>query len=227
MEQFDWPSKSLRVWLSLEVSEPPSANSLSKRSKTSETSKSSKSWPQHSKASNPLLFGALQAPETSESYSAVAATSPKHAGSSTTRFGVQRGQESQPGKRKEGEDAGRERGGEQGGGEWREEGESGRGQGKGKGKGKGWGEENGGPEAGEEGAAGREGTGGGEGSSERFVLARLQGTLVGDPRDGVERRFTSFFSKVVLQLDSEAFPDVTAVEVRGVLLFFGGRKIIA
>ena len=57
------------------------------------------------------------------------------------------------------------------------------------------------------------------------IRDRLQGTLVGDPRDGVERRFTSFFSKVALQLDSEAFPDVAAVEVReGVSLLLWVRQ---
>ena len=227
MEQSDWPSKSLRVWLSLEVSEPPSANSPSKRSKTSEHSESSRSRPQHSGASTPSLVEALKTPGTSENYAAVAAASPKHADGGATTSGVQRGRESQPGKRNEGEDTGGERGGEQGEGEWRGKGENGGGQGKGKGKGKGRGEENGGSVAGEEGADEREGTEDGEGSSERFVLARLQGTLVGDPRDGVERRFTSFFSRVALQLDSEAFPDVTAVEVRGgVSVFFSGRKVL-
>lgn len=49
---------------------------------------------------------------------------------------------------------------------------------------------------------------------ECFVLARLQGTIVDGPLDGVERRFTSFFSKVALQLDPKAFPEVAAVEVR-------------
>ncbi|CAN0169388.1 unnamed protein product, partial [Scytosiphon promiscuus] len=59
---------------------------------------------------------------------------------------------------------------------------------------------------------------GGEGEREEeaevewFVLARLQGSLVGAPADGVERRFTSFFSRVVLELDGKAFPDVAAVE---------------
>lgn len=46
------------------------------------------------------------------------------------------------------------------------------------------------------------------------VLARLQGTLIDAPSDGVQRRFTSFFAKIALQLDSQAFPDVQAVEVR-------------
>lgn len=46
-----------------------------------------------------------------------------------------------------------------------------------------------------------------------FVQARLEGTLIGAPEDGVERRFTSFFSRVALELDSKAFPDVAAVEV--------------
>ncbi|CAM9301244.1 unnamed protein product, partial [Hapterophycus canaliculatus] len=51
-----------------------------------------------------------------------------------------------------------------------------------------------------------------EAEAEWFVLARLQGSLVGAPADGVERRFTSFFSRVVLELDGKAFPDVAAVE---------------
>jgi len=46
-----------------------------------------------------------------------------------------------------------------------------------------------------------------------FVQARLEGTLLCAPADGVERRFTSFFSRVALELDAKAFPDVAAVEV--------------
>lgn len=51
---------------------------------------------------------------------------------------------------------------------------------------------------------------------EWFILARLQGTLVNPPRDGVERRFTSAFSKIALRLDPHAFPEVQAVEVNDV-----------
>lgn len=47
-----------------------------------------------------------------------------------------------------------------------------------------------------------------------FVMARVQGTVIDAPTDGVERRFTSFFSKVALKLDSKAFPEVASVEVR-------------
>lgn len=50
-----------------------------------------------------------------------------------------------------------------------------------------------------------------------FVQARLEGTVLGAPADGVARRFTSFFSSVVLELDGKAFPDVAAVEVSLVL----------
>lgn len=46
-----------------------------------------------------------------------------------------------------------------------------------------------------------------------FVMARVQGTVIDAPADGLERRFTSFFSKVALKLDSKAFPDVASVEV--------------
>lgn len=46
-----------------------------------------------------------------------------------------------------------------------------------------------------------------------FVMARVQGTVIDAPADGLERRFTSFFSKVALKLDSKAFPDVVSVEV--------------
>lgn len=61
------------------------------------------------------------------------------------------------------------------------------------------------------------GGGSGQGDSreefEWFVLARLHGSLFDAPTDGVERRFTSFFSKLALQLDPQAFPEVAAVEV--------------
>lgn len=61
------------------------------------------------------------------------------------------------------------------------------------------------------------GGGSGQGNSkeelEWFVLARLHGSLFDAPMDGVERRFTSFFSKLALQLDPQAFPEVAAVEV--------------
>ena len=61
-----------------------------------------------------------------------------------------------------------------------------------------------------------EGAGEGQRSSKAgwCVLARVQGTVIDVPADGVERRFTSFFSKVVLRLDSKAFPGVATVEVR-------------
>lgn len=70
---------------------------------------------------------------------------------------------------------------------------------------------------------GEGGEGNGESSDddcEFFVHVKLQGTVICAPRDGMERRFTSFFSKVILQLDNEAFPEDAAVEVRGKSFIF-------
>lgn len=47
------------------------------------------------------------------------------------------------------------------------------------------------------------------------MLATLQGTLHKAPADGVQRRFTSFFAKISLEIDSQAFPDRQTVEVIG------------
>lgn len=55
----------------------------------------------------------------------------------------------------------------------------------------------------------------GNGMGEWCVLATLQGTLHGAPADGVQRRFTSFFAKISLEIDSQAFPERQTVEVRG------------
>lgn len=71
--------------------------------------------------------------------------------------------------------------------------------------------ERGGGETGQSGGSKEEEGEGGE--FEWFVLVKLYGTLIDAPADGVERRFTSFFSKVALQLDPKAFPEVAAVEV--------------